>query len=365
MRTQRNRLARRMRVVLRRGVARRLPAWLPNDLAWWLRVGGISLSVAALSVAGCAPTSEHALGPRSTMFIGVDVSGSFEDDGRYDDAMAFAAYYIHGHLTGKAELEQPRALFVGAIGGERPGETQAFHPIHDFEGKSPAEIEADLRQWFPPNDRYTDFNAFFQRAATLVQRQNLALAPITLVLLTDGVPDLGRHDGDLEGAERYAQIDLDPLEYLARNVTLRVLYPDPSVAVHWERDVPRDRVRIWTVDHVVMRGWREQLEGPAAVASTQRPADRGEDVRPSPDTAPDPITPSTEIADRAVPDADPASAGGGETVELRGGAMGDPRLPGETMEEVRGLSVMVRTDQPDLWRWIKDNVDFRVRRSVL
>jgi hypothetical protein len=219
--------------------------------------------------------------------------------------MAFAAHYIHGHVNGAGGLEQPRALFVGAIGGEKPGQPQAFHPIHDFEGKSVDQVEADLRAWFRPDDRLTDFDAFFQRAAALVKRQNLALAPITLVLLTDGVPDTGPHaarpDPDDAEASPYARIDLDPLEYLARNVTVRVLYPEPTVAVRWERGIPRDRVRMWTVDAVVMRGWRGQVRFEEA-----------------------------------------------------------PAVAGEA-----GVDPMAAGDQPDLWRWIRDNVDFRVRRSVL
>ncbi|MGH7481687.1 MAG: hypothetical protein ACRELV_05990 [Longimicrobiales bacterium] len=243
----------------------------------------------------CVPASDAPVMPRGTLFIGVDVSGSFQRGGRHDDALTFAAHYIHAHLNGAGELKQPRALFVGSIGGEEPGEPQAFHPIHDFEDKGVAEIERDLREWFAPDDRFTDFNAFFRRAAALAKRQNLVLAPVTLVLLTDGVPDVGVASGDdVDPVDRYGTIDLEPLEYLARNVTVRVLYPDPAVAVHWERDIPRNRVRMWTVDAVVMEGWREQYRASAA--------------------------------------ADTAAAQAG---------------------------------QAELWRWIEDNVDYRVRRSVL
>lgn len=255
----------------RRALRRLAPAWPTSKYFRWLQYGGLRLLVLLVLVWACAPTGESELVPRQTLFIGIDVSGSFQKDGAYDDAMAFAARYIHGRLNGLGELEEPRALFVGSIGGETPGEPQAFHPIHDFEGKSPEEIEADLREWFAPDDRFTDFNAFFRRAATLVKRQNLVLAPVTLVLLTDGIPDLGALPDGVDESERYAQIDLEPLEYLARNVTIRVLYPDPTVAVAWERQVPRDRVRMWTVDEVVMRGWREQLREPPAPPTLDRP----------------------------------------------------------------------------------------------
>ena len=69
-------------------------------------------------------------------------------------------------------------------------------------------------------------------------------------------------------------------------MTVRLLYPDPTVAANWRREVSRRRVRLWTQDAEVMDGWRAQLE------------------------------------------------------------------PGLPLEE-----------QAALWTWIKDNVDFRVRRE--
>ncbi|HUG38978.1 MAG TPA: hypothetical protein VMM12_00750 [Longimicrobiales bacterium] len=281
-----------------------------------------------LGAVSCAPAPDAELVPRSTMFVGIDVSGSFQRDGRYNDAMTFTAHYLHAHLAGVGELEQPRALFVGAIGGDKPGQPQAFHPIHDFEGKSVKQIEADLREWFPPNDNLTDFSAFFERAASLVKRQNLVLAPVTLVLLTDGVPDVGRGGPPIDEAARYANIDLESLEYLARNVTVRVLYPNPTVAVHWEHSVPRERVRMWTVDAVVMNGWREQLAGAPA---------------------------------------EPARGAAGEPADDLAGAMSG-ESPAEAAAPARAgflPSAREGDEQPDLWRWIRDNVDFRVRRSVL
>ena len=289
-----------------------------------------------LGSVSCAPAPEAELVPRSTLFIGVDVSGSFQQDARYDDAMGFAAHYIHAHLGGLGDLERPRALFVGAIGGEKPGEPQSFHPIHDFEGKSVEQIEADLRTWFPSDDNFTDFTAFFQRAATLVKRQNLALAPVTLVLFTDGIPDVGPGAPALDDPARYAKIDMDALEYLARNVTVRVLYPDPVVAVQWERSVPRNRVRMWTVDATVMKGWREQLEVAAA-----------EPAGPTAPAVESPAAGSDEAAD-GPGDETAAVLETAEVVEA--GFLPPPRESDE---------------QPDLWRWIRDNVDFRVRRSVL
>ena len=157
----------------------------------------------------------------------------------------------------KTDLRVPSSVFVGAIGGGKPGEAKSFQPVHAFQGKSPEQIEAFLRQLYPAEDSYTDFNVFFDRVATLVKRQNLILAPLNIVMFSDGVHDLRGNTKPDESP--YEQIDLGPLEYLSRNVTIRLLYPSPTVAVDWERRVTRRRVRVWTVDAPVMLGWHDQM----------------------------------------------------------------------------------------------------------
>jgi hypothetical protein len=218
---------------------------------------GAALALAA-TLAACTPVEDDGRRPRSTLVIGIDVSGSFETTGNYDDAIEFASHYLYGHLNGLGELSVPSAVFVGSVGGERPGETKSFQPVHAFQGKSPEEIAVVLRELFPSQDGYTDFNAFFDRVATLVKRQGLILAPLNIVVLSDGIPDLTARD--TEDESRYSAIDVGPLEYLSRSVTVRLLYATPTVSVSWERDVDRRRVRMWTVDHDVMGGWREQME---------------------------------------------------------------------------------------------------------
>lgn len=213
----------------------------------------------------CAPP-ESAAPPKNTLVVGLDVSGSFRRS-HYDDAVEFAAHYLYGHLNGLGDLRVPTAVFVGSVGGSAPGEVKAFHPIHDLRGRSVAQIAGDLRAWFPPEDRLTDFNAFFDRVATLVKRQNLVLAPLEVVILSDGMPDIAVGAGR-DSVTPYARLNLDPLEYLSRSVTVRLLYPDPTVAVAWERGVERQRVRLWTVAGEVMTGWRHQLDS-AATPETQ------------------------------------------------------------------------------------------------
>ena len=219
----------------------------------WLGVGVLMLGTACLD----APAQTGRRVAKSTLVIGVDVSGSFRQ--HYDDAISFAAHYLYGHLHGMGELRVPTAVFVGSVGGGEPGEAKSFQPVHLFEGKNVAEIEATLRDLYPPQDSYTDFNSFFDRVATLVKRQGLVLAPINMILLSDGVPDVtNRREGGGDD-DRFERIDLSPLEYLSRNVTVRLLYADPTTSVEWERRIKRNRVRMWTVDAPVMAGWRDQL----------------------------------------------------------------------------------------------------------
>lgn len=217
---------------------------------------GAVLAAALLAAPGCAPPQLQTT-PRNTLVLGIDVSGSFRDR-HYDDAIDFAAYYLYGHLNALGGLRKPTAVFVGSVGGEKPGEVKSFHPIQDFEGKGVEEIARDLRTWFPPEDALTDFNPFFDRVATLVKRQNLVLAPLNVVVLSDGLPDVGRaFPQDTLGP--YGRINVGPLEYLSRNVTVRLLYASPTTGARWERNISRRRVRLWTQDDQVMVGWRTQL----------------------------------------------------------------------------------------------------------
>ena len=222
-----------------------------------------ALAAAALATA-CAPADGTRANPRSTLVIGLDVSGSFRQSGHFDDAIEFAANYLYAHLNGLGELRVPSAVFVGSLGGEKTGEAKVFHPIQDLTGKSVAEIAADLRGWFPETDPITDFNAFFERVAVHVKRQNLVLAPLNIVMFSDGVPDYPRLRR-VTAESLYARVDLSPLEYLSRSVTVRLLYADPKVAQQWERHVSRRRVRLWTQESEVMLGWRRHADASVPV----------------------------------------------------------------------------------------------------
>jgi hypothetical protein len=214
----------------------------------------LRLVALATLVLGCTPPKD-APPPRSTLVIGLDVSGSFRRGGHFDDAVDFASLYIYAHMKGFDGMRRPSDLFVGTMGGQKTAEAKTFHPIQDLTGKSPAQIAASLRAWFPEEDPITDYNAFFERISVHVQRQNLGLAPLSIVMFSDGVPDIPGAKGD----ELYRRIDMKPLEYLSRSVTVRLLYASPKVAQRWEKHVPRKRVRLWTQDADVMQGWRRHV----------------------------------------------------------------------------------------------------------
>lgn len=220
--------------------------------------------------AGCfGDAGGSARRPREALFVGVDVSGSFAP--YREDALDFLAYYIHGRLNGYGKLAPLKALFVGAIGGDASegDDPKSFRPIQAFEGKSVDQIRADLKAWFPRADRVTDFSVFFKQAATIAQKRNLAMSPISVTVISDGIPALPGAEGAAE-VGRYDKINLEPLEFLSRKVTVRLLYGEPRTCSKWEADIKRTRVRMWTVDAAVMTGWKGQLEDGRPLAQQER-----------------------------------------------------------------------------------------------
>jgi len=227
--------------------------------------------VAALITVGVVVSAgavEKSKPPRSTLFVGVDTSGSFRS--AYDDALAFVAHYLYGHMHGFGGLAKPRDLFVTAVGGKDDREPKSFHPVHDFDDKDVTQIEADLRKWFPPTDTLTDFNVFFEQVARTVKDRNLVLAPITVMVVSDGVPDVRDARIKSGSPESYRQIDLTPLDYLSKNVTVRLVYASPKVGDNWRKLVKRDRVRFWAVEFDVMKGWRAQMKPDIELANQER-----------------------------------------------------------------------------------------------
>jgi hypothetical protein len=192
---------------------------------------------------------------RLVIFIGVDISGSFMNGRYFDDSIEFLARYIHAHLNGLGGMEVPNSMFVGSIGGVKKGEAKTLFPIQAFQDRTVEEIAAQLRVLFPKDKRkenpFTDFNAFFAQIADMVDSKKLIMKPISIVLLTDGKPDLG----GASTSSKFRGIRLKPLENLSRNITLRVLYTDAVTGKSWRDEVPRKRVKVWTQDAIVMEEW--------------------------------------------------------------------------------------------------------------
>jgi len=215
-------------------------------------IGFLSLVLCLSSCSFFNP--DETVKPRLTMFVGVDISGSFMNTGYYDDALDFLAHYLYSHLNGTGGLEVPNALFVSSIGGDNANEAKTFFPIQTFENKSIEEISTTLHSLFPrsKSNAFTDYNAFFEQCAATVKNKNLVLRPISIVMLSDGKPDIIK-----DGKTDFSSLNVQPLEKLARNVTIRLLYTDAVVGANWQKRVRRKRVKVWTQDADVMVSWKD------------------------------------------------------------------------------------------------------------
>ncbi len=208
-----------------------------------------------LALGGCGMLGDSdSPKPRLTMFVGVDISGSFMQGKYYKDSVNFLAHYLYGHLNGVGGLETPNALFVSSIGGARADEPKTFYPIQTFQNKSIEEIGTTLRGIFPKDavNPFTDYNAFFEQCALTVKNKNLVLRPISVVMVSDGIPDVKK-----EGKTDFRSLVVNPLEKLARSVTIRLLYTDAVTGKNWQTKVKRRRVKMWTQDAQVMVSWKD------------------------------------------------------------------------------------------------------------
>ena len=210
----------------------------------------VLLLVLSLTISTCTEDAK----PRLCLFVGLDISGSFIKSNYFDDSIDFMAHYLYAHLNGLEDFEVPAALFVSSIGGAKENEPKTFFPIQTFANKSVDEIAAKLREIFPRKtvNPFTDFNAFFEQVALTVRNKNLVLRPISIVMISDGIPDV-----KVDGQTDFRSIDVRPLESLSRNVTIRLLYTNAVTGKDWQTKVKRRRVKIWTQDAEVMQSWRE------------------------------------------------------------------------------------------------------------
>jgi hypothetical protein len=217
------------------------------------KISVVILIIFVLILSGCNLSMENSK-PRLSMFVGVDISGSFKNTPYYDDSLEFLSYYIYGHMNGLGGMDIPNVLYVSSIGGAKANEPKTFYPIQSFENKTIPEIREKLKEIFPKNvtNPFTDYNAFFEQVAHTVKNKNLVLRPISIVMLSDGIPDVKK-----EGGKDFGSIRVEPLERLARNVTVRLLYTSAVVGRDWQTMVKRRRVKVWTQDAEVLLSWKD------------------------------------------------------------------------------------------------------------
>ena len=74
------------------------------------------------------------------------------------------------------------------------------------------------------------------------------------MVVSAGIPDA--RDSSIKSGTpaSYQQIDLSPLDYLSKSVTVRLDYASPKVGDNWRKLVKRDRIRFWAVEYEVMKG---------------------------------------------------------------------------------------------------------------
>src|SRR5207253_8326631 len=96
--------------------------------------GRVTTLVLALGVTACSPSGK-AQTARSTLVIGLDISGSFRRNPSFNGAIEFASLYIYGHLNGIGGLQPNTAIFVrklrGAHNGQRKVATLNTHHRYD------------------------------------------------------------------------------------------------------------------------------------------------------------------------------------------------------------------------------------------
>ena len=88
------------------------------------------------------------------------------------------------------------------------------------------------------------------------------------MVVSDGIPDVPNVKPG--SPDSFKTIDLRTLEFLSRNLTVRLIYASPKVGDYWRRLIPRQRVRFWAVEREVMVGWRAQVKPDADPARQDR-----------------------------------------------------------------------------------------------
>src|SRR2546425_12236088 len=121
----------------------------------------VAAALLSAAVVVSAAETEDNKPPRSTLFVGVDTSGSFRF--AYDDALTFLGYYLYGHMHELGGLAKPRDLFVTAIGGRGNKQPQSLHPLHDIHNQEREPNQAALPKRVPPPAHLPELHQFLQQ----------------------------------------------------------------------------------------------------------------------------------------------------------------------------------------------------------
>src|SRR5256885_1977597 len=198
------------------------------------RLVAVAVISAAVVVSAAAEDNKP---PRSTLFVGIDISGSFRS--AYDDALTFVAHYLYGHMREFGGLSKPRDLFVAAMGGKDNREPKSFHPIHEFNSKDVRQLETALRKWSPPTDTLTDV-----LVVDLVDRvEGLRLAVV--------LPSDGRHEeiARLREAAELVQVTVEVMGHEGEVVVIGGSEGSAGVDADGERRARRRVVLSRRPDH--------------------------------------------------------------------------------------------------------------------
>ena len=201
----------------------------------------------------------------STMPIGIDIPARFGTPSGCTTTRWISRRSTSWRISRGGGLPTPTAsLWAPSAARARSGPL-LFCPINDFQGLSSDQVAAN---------NYPDLVPAHRR----VDRLQRVLRPGGATGQGTWADPRAAECGGALGRPRdlppgctsrkrapYQRIDLQPLEYLSRSVTVPLLYASPTVGDEWKRQVKRKRVRMWTEEAQVMTGWHAQFKSGLAI----------------------------------------------------------------------------------------------------
>jgi hypothetical protein len=147
----------------------------------------------ALLFQGCGGVKEKTQKERLSLFVGMDISGSFVKGAYFEDGIDFLSHYLYAHLNGLGGLEKPNVLFVGSIGGAKENQPKTFYPIQTFQNMSVDAI-AETEDFSRPIPQSIHRHNAFSNSRLTVKNKNL-LRGLSRSMISDGRGrEVGGHD---------------------------------------------------------------------------------------------------------------------------------------------------------------------------